>query len=131
MSREPMGRPRKIITDEHLRQIEALAGYGLTEAAIATVLDMDPATFRRKKADEARVMRALEKGKRVAESVIGQALYVKAKSGDLGAIVWWEKTRADRRETVKQEVIAEVRQVNVVELRERIAERLARLAASN
>ncbi|HEX6972333.1 MAG TPA: hypothetical protein VF234_08950, partial [Limnochordia bacterium] len=41
-----------------------------------------------------------------AENEIGRTLFDKAKAGDLGAIVWWEKTRADRRETVKQEVSA-------------------------
>lgn len=89
------GRPPKEITDDHLRQIEALAGYGLTEAAIAHVIGLSPATFRRKK-NEARVMSALQKGKALAEATVSKALFERAKEGDLTAIIWWEKTRAGR-----------------------------------
>jgi hypothetical protein len=88
-----------LLTEDHLRQIEVVAGYGLTEAAIAHVLGLDPRTFRRRKRDEAAVLSALEKGKAKAEHQVGQALFTKATSGDLGAIVWWEKTRAGRRDT--------------------------------
>lgn len=91
-----MARPRIAITPDHLRQIEQLAGYGLTEAAIAHVIGVDPRTFRRRKDDEDAVVSALEKGKSKAEGIIGQALFNKAKNGDLGAIVWWEKTRGGR-----------------------------------
>lgn len=96
-----MGRPRKSITAKHLRQIETLAGYGLTEKQIACVIGLSAATFRRRKEDEDRVLSALEKGQAVAQSVIAQALFVKARNGDLGAIVWWEKTRAGRRELLR------------------------------
>ena len=88
------GRPRIEITAAMLRQISALAGYGLTEAGIARVIGVDPRTFRRRKRDEALVMSALENGKAIARATIGKALYEKAVAGDLGAIVWWEKTRA-------------------------------------
>lgn len=98
-----MARPRIELTDDHIRQIESLAGYGLTEAAIARVLGMSHDTFTRRKQDHERVLRALEKGKAYAESIVGQALYIKAKSGDLGAIIWWEKTRAGRHEKVVTE----------------------------
>jgi hypothetical protein len=99
-----MARPRKQITDEHLRQIETLAGYGLTEAAIAAVVGISPRLLRQRKTDSDAVSAALENGKAKAQAVIGQCLFEKARAGDLGAIVWWEKTRAGRRETVKQEI---------------------------
>jgi len=94
-----MGQAKIPLTEADLRQIEVLAGYGLTQAAIAHVLGMDPRTFRRRKQDEAAVLSALEKGKAKAEHQVGQALFTKATGGDLGAIVWWEKTRAGRRDT--------------------------------
>lgn len=97
-----MARPTIEITDDQLRQIEVLAGYGLTQKAIARVLGLSERSWRNKKQEE-RVAAALEKGLAVAESVIGQALYIKAKSGDLGAIVWWEKTRAGRTEKIVNE----------------------------
>lgn len=99
-----MARPRKEITAAQLDEIEILAGYGLTETQIAHVLKVSPATFRRRKQDEEAVLSALEKGQAVAQSIIAQALYNKAKNGDLGAIVWWEKTRAGRYETHRTEL---------------------------
>lgn len=92
------GRPPIEITDQMIRQIEVLAGYGLTEAAIAHVIGVDPRTFRRRKEDEERVLSALEKGKAVAEGVIGKALFQRAQAGDMTAVIWWERTRAGRRE---------------------------------
>jgi hypothetical protein len=67
-------------------------------------MGMHPDTFRARKREHDRVLRAIENGKAKAENEIGRTLFDKAKAGDLGAIVWWEKTRADRRETVKQEI---------------------------
>jgi hypothetical protein len=94
-----MARPRKEITQHNLRQIEQLAAYGLTEAAIATVIGVDPKTLYRRKKDHAAVLSALEKGQAVAKASVGKALFQKASAGDLGAIIWWEKTRGGRRET--------------------------------
>lgn len=96
-----MARPRIALTDDHIRQIEVLAGYGLTQNAIAHCLGISHDTFTRRKADEERVLRALEKGRAVAESMVGQALFLRAKQGDVAAICWWEKTRCGRSE--KQE----------------------------
>lgn len=126
-----MARPRKDISDDQLLEIERMAGYGLSEAQIAHCLGMAPNTFARNKRMHERVLEAIQKGKANAEKAVGGRLFDKALQGDLGAIVWWEKTRADRRETIKQEVKSEVTVVNPVEVRERIASRLARLAASN
>ena len=99
-----MGRPRKQLSDEQIVEIERLAGLGLNEAKIAYVMGMHPDTFRKRKGEHEIVLRAIEDGKAKAENQIATALFNKAATGDLGAIVWWEKTRADRRETVKQEV---------------------------
>src|SRR3990167_419381 len=98
------GRPPIEVTPDHLRQIEVLAGYGMTEASIAWVIGMCPDTFRVKKSKDERIPRALEKGKAGAETKIGEALYTKAINGDLGAIVWWEKTRANRYERSRHEL---------------------------
>lgn len=125
-----MARPRKDISDDQILEIERMAGYGLSEAQIAHCLDLSPMTFRRNKRTHEAVLSAIQKGKALAEQKIGGRLFDKALDGDLGAIVWWEKTRADRRETIKQEVKSEVT-VNPQDLRAELAERLARLAASN
>ena len=98
-----MGRLPIEVTDDHILQIGKLAGYGMTEASIAWVIGMCPKTFSTKKKDDERIATALEKGKSDAETLIGEALYQKAIKGDLGAIVWWEKTRANRYERSRQE----------------------------
>jgi hypothetical protein len=126
-----MARPRKDISDDQILEIERMAGFGLSEAQIAHCLGMHPDTLRSNKRMSDRVFQAIQKGKALAEQKIGGRLFDKALDGDLGAIVWWEKTRADRRETIKQEVKSEVTVVNATEVRERIASRLARIAASN
>lgn len=107
------GRPPFEITEAHLRQIETLAGYGLTQAAIAAVIGVHPDTLLvRKKADPA-ISLALTRGKAVAEAAIGQALFVKAKAGDVKAITWWEMTRANR--SARQHVQTEELPTLVVE----------------
>ena len=99
-----MGRPKKTLSDADAEQIETMAGYGLSEAQIAHCLGMSPMTFRRNKRVVEAVSGAIERGKAKAQRTIGKRLFEKAEAGDLGSIVWWEKTRADRRETVKQEI---------------------------
>ena len=97
------GRPPIEVTDKQIVLIGKLAGYGMTEAAIAHCIGMSPKTFYTKKGNDPRIPTALENGKALAEQQIGQALYVKAIGGDLGSIIWWEKTRAGRYERSRQE----------------------------
>ena len=129
------GRPPLEVTDEQCRLVGKLAGYGLTEASIAHCLGMHPNTFARHKVSDERIAVALEKGKSSAEKWIGKVLYRKALTGDLGAIVWWEKTRANRYERSRQELTGKdggpiVQEVTATESpRERILGELDRLAA--
>lgn len=83
-----------------------LVGYGLTQEQVAHCMNIAPNTLAAMKERDQRVFAALEKGLAVAASFVGQALFTKAKQGDVGAIVWWEKTRAGRREP-KQEIQAQ------------------------
>lgn len=98
MSKGKGGRPRFVLDDKALSQIETLAGYGLTIPQIASVLGCDPATLHRRKADEEAVLQAFTRGRAKAEGMIGKSLFEKAKSGDVQAIRWWETTRAGRSE---------------------------------
>lgn len=94
-----MARPPIEITDEHIRQAEILAGYGLTQNQIADVLGIARRTFARKK-DEPRVLAALEKGQAKAQMNMAKSIYERGTSGDMTAAIWWEKTRAGRHEKV-------------------------------
>jgi len=91
-----MARPRKDFTDRDIGQIETLAGYGLSLPQIAAVMGISKQEFMTRR-NEPLVNRALEAGKAKAQGVVGKALYLRAKEGDVNAIRWWEMTRAKRR----------------------------------
>jgi hypothetical protein len=91
------GRPRKVITAEHLRQIEVLAGYGLPEHKIARAIGVSPDTFWRNKKVRPEILVALERGSAVEDAKVARALVKKAESGNVPAIRWFEMTRCGRR----------------------------------
>ena len=107
MTQEPTkrkrGRPKKTISPSQLPEIERMAGLGLSEQKIAVILGLSVPTFIARKQDDPRIGLAIEKGRADAEEKIGQTLYDKALGGDLGSIVWWEKTRAGRFERRREE----------------------------
>ena len=78
------------------KQVEAMAGYGVPEAEIACVLEIDPKTLRRHYRSE------LDKGHIKANSRVAESLYRKATtdgSQSVTAAIFWLKTRAGWRET--------------------------------
>ena len=85
-----MGRPR--IEIDTLR-VEEYAAQGLSQAEICLCLGISEDTLSRRKADSAAIADAIKRGKAKAVSEVADRLYLMAKGGDLGAIVWWEKTR--------------------------------------
>lgn len=140
------GRPRKqldqttkrlpssiVITDEMIRQAEELAGYGLSHAQIAAVLGMAERTLREKKANSDAFDAALERGKAKAAGIVGKALFLRAKDGDVAAIRWWEMTRQGRSEKTQTEAKVEVTNDAVADARlaRIVEETAARLAQEN
>lgn len=108
-----MGRRKLELTPENIKQIEALAGYGLTEAAIAHAMGMAPGTFRRRKNGHGEVLRdeikdALARGKAIASATVGKALFQRAQGGDVSAIRWWEMTRDNRSEKQRVELAGDL-----------------------
>jgi hypothetical protein len=85
------------------RQVEAMAGYGVPEADIATVIGIDPKTLRK------HYRRELDTGQIKANSRVAENLFRKA-TGDgresVIAAIFWLKTRARWKETVVNEVVA-------------------------
>jgi hypothetical protein len=84
-------------TDEQIQMIETLAGYGLTQTQIAHAMGIKPRTFRYRKAYLPEVAEAVDAGIAKAAGTVAQALFRKAKDGDVRAIQWWEMTRLKRR----------------------------------
>ena len=83
------------------KQVEAMAGYGVPEAEIACVLEIDPKTLRRHYRKE------LDKGHIKANSRVAESLYQKALgdgSQSVTAAIFWLKTRAGWKEMNLHEV---------------------------
>jgi AraC-like DNA-binding protein len=94
------------LDENALRQVEELAGYGLTMGQIAAVLGFSERTLHNKKTEE--LVAALQRGKAKAAAIVGKALFVRAKEGDVPAIRWWEMTREGRSERQQTEAKVEV-----------------------
>ena len=100
-----MGRPRIQIDTS---QIEVYAAQGLSQAEICLCLGISEDTLSRRKADSASIADAIKRGKARAASEIADKLYQMAKNKDLGAIIWWEKTRrglSDKTTTVVEQEV--------------------------
>jgi hypothetical protein len=83
------------------KQVEAMAGFGIPEAAIARVMRVDAPTLRRHFTDE------LAEGQIKANSKVAENLYRKATGEGREAVtaaIFWLKTRAGWKETVAHEV---------------------------
>ena len=85
-----MARPR---IELDISRIEELAAQGLSQAEICLVLGISESTLYRRKIDLEVLTEAIKSGRAKAASEISNTLYQMAKGGDLGAIVWYEKTR--------------------------------------
>ena len=106
-----MARPTKIITDDDLRKIEMIAGWGMSIPQIAAIMGMSERTFNERR-NETRVSSALAAGQAKAQARVGKALFERAVEGDIAAIRWYEMTRAGRsaEQSVKQIVAQTVEQ---------------------
>lgn len=94
------GRPSHKPNDKDRAQVQAMAGYGVSQRDIALVLDIDINTLRKHYKDE------LDKGAIKANAAVAQSLYKKA-TGDgqqaVTAAIFWAKTRMGWKETVVNE----------------------------
>ena len=82
------------LADIDLAEVERLAGLGLSDKQIAEMLGIGRRSlYRRKAADEA-FEQALKKGKSKAIAQVSNWLYELCREKNLGAIVWYEKTRS-------------------------------------
>lgn len=94
-------RPR---IDIDLDRVAELAGRGLSQAEICLVLGISETTLYNRKRESEVFAGAIKRGRAVAADAIANKLYDMAVAGDLGAIVWWEKTRCGRTDKVAHEV---------------------------
>jgi hypothetical protein len=113
------------LDENALRQVEELAGYGLTMGQIAAVLGFSERTLHNKKTDE--LVAAIQRGKAKAAAIVGKSLFGRAKDGDVPAIRWWEMTREGRSEKTQTEATVEV--INDGQTEARLARLVAQIAS--
>ena len=86
-----MAKPRIEIA---LDRVAELAGRGLTRAEIASYLGISETTLYNRKRESEEFDAAIKSGRAQAAQEVANALYQKAVTEkDLGAIIWYEKTR--------------------------------------
>lgn len=97
-------RGRKSAFDKiDLRQVESLAGLGLTDVEISVVLGISRATLSNYKSKPI-FLDTLKRGKVVADSQVIKSLYKRALGGDTVACIFWLKNRRPGDWRDKQEV---------------------------
>jgi hypothetical protein len=102
----PGGRPKFEITPEVLKKTEKLAAQGLDKSQIARVLGICYQTLNEKTKEFSEFSEAIEEGKAKGVATITNALFVKAKGGDVNAQKYFLNNRNN--ENWKDKVVSEV-----------------------
>ena len=89
-------------TEEQLRTVRAMAGYGMPHMDIGTFLDIDAKTLRK------HFTRELELGSIEATTKVAQSLFRMATEGkNVAAAIFWMKARAGWREKQPEALMAD------------------------
>jgi DNA-binding XRE family transcriptional regulator len=89
-----------------LKEVERLAGLGLTQEQIAISVGVSPRTLESRKAESAEFAAAIKKGQADAIQEVSNALFQNAKGGNVTAQIFFLKARAqwkDRHEDVGED----------------------------
>jgi hypothetical protein len=91
--------PKKIeITDEQIKMIEQYSALGLSLDSIACLLNISLRTLHRNKEHEILIDTAIKRGRESANAKVSSALFQKAISGNVTAMIFWLKNRAGWRD---------------------------------
>jgi hypothetical protein len=102
-----MARKAFAVNEAVRERVRYLAGVGVRQDDIAKIIGCAPKTLRKRLRDE------LDQGVAEANATIAGYLFAAAKAGNIAAIIFWLKTRANwREETVPNDSIAGRRRVN-------------------
>ena len=92
------------VTRREIKQIETLAGYGLTQEQIGDCLGWSKRTSQRKLAEIPEAVAAYKEGRSKAISAVSKTVYHKAIEGNVACAFFYLKTQAGWRETERHEV---------------------------
>jgi len=87
-----MARKAFVVTDATREKVRYLAGVGVRQDDIAKIVGCAPKTLRKRFRDE------LDRGVAEANAQVSGYLFAAAKAGNIAAIIFWLKTRANWRE---------------------------------
>ena len=87
-----MARKAFVVNEATRERVRYLAGVGVPQDDIATIIGCAPKTLRKRLRDE------LDRGVAEANATISGYLFAAAKAGNITAIIFWLKTRAHWRE---------------------------------
>jgi len=87
-----MARKAFVVTDATREKVRYLAGVGVPQDDIAKIVGCAPKTLRKRFRDE------LDRGVAEANAQVSGYLFAAAKAGNIAAIIFWLKTRANWRE---------------------------------
>lgn len=76
-----------------LSEVERLAGLGLTDEEISSALGIATSTLYERKKQLSEFSEAIKRGKAIAGGKVANKLFEQCLRGNVGAIVWYEKTR--------------------------------------
>lgn len=94
-----MPRPKTEISKEDRDKVEKMAGLGLRDDQICTIMGFSESTLKR------RCRPSLNKGRARASLAIANKTYEMAMQGDKTMLIWWEKTRMGMREQQEHKVV--------------------------
>lgn len=99
----PKGSLKINFNEEELRRVETLAGYGLNQTEVASVIGICPRTLLKYKDNSEAFNAAWTRGKQKAKAYVAGKLMQKIDEGDLPAIKWYEQTRCGLSEKIQTE----------------------------
>ena len=114
-SKNPVGRPRFKITPEVIKEVEEMAGRGLTVSQIASCLGISPSTFYLKQAEFSEFSDTIKRGQARGIDAVTNALFENATvDRNVPSIIFFLKNCAGW--VVKQEIAATVDQNHIIDL---------------
>mgnify|MGYP003652915196 FL=1 len=130
-SKNPMGRPRFEVTPEVLKEVEEMAGRGLTISQMASCLGISPATIYNKQSEYLEFLETIKKGKAIGLQKVTNALFENATvERDNVAIIYYLNNRDKENWSNKHEVATTVEHKNVIDLTRMSDDQLSAIAAA-
>lgn len=106
------GQYEKWLEPENLVLLHGWKLQGLTDEQIADKIGIAHRTFERWKSEHGQIRQAIKGGKQVANFVIENELYKKAKSGNTTAMIFYLKNNYREKYSDSQKSVEEIRMIN-------------------